>query len=438
MFIIFTNPGGILKALGENSADGGINITDMLFVVLFICFIFVFDKNKSYNDNLYNKIIKNLSIFLIYYLVFFAFFIPLFRDIPNFSVLGAYIKIRHAVIHFLLVIMIYEFYLRSYVIFWKIFLYSSILVIILFIVTVSTGIDILQVRTMDRSFIATKRLLMTDFGIMTLLVPMGVVVMIFKFNFKLKKIIILTSVLMYMIWILAILRRFIFGAFLYFILASILDNYIQHRSLIPIKNIFNVGVYLLILIFIIQLSFPKYLEAGILSAQETYHVFKYGETISGQKDARLGFGKKHMQNTIKKHVFFGTGFDNRWRTKEGDDAGFEASDYPLLSAIAMFGIIGLLIFLPVYFVLIKALFYDIKYLRKYSFENQSYESYFILLFIIYFIFSLIQYMNWFQPAAIFSHNIGKRWYIFLGLYLASRKVFYDKEKYTFSYNKLIF
>ena len=433
VFIAFTNPGGILEAIGENSADGGINVTDILFVILFSSFIIIF-KKKSIDNIFYKKIVKYLFIFLLYYLVFFAFFIPLFRNSSNYSIIEAYIKIRYAVIHFFLVIMVYEFYLRSYVIFWQVFLYSSILVIVLFIITVTTGINLLEVREMNRGFVATKRLIMSDFGLLTLLVPMGVVVIVFKFKFKFKIKIVLASVLMFLVWILAILRRFIFGAFLYFILASILDNYFKQKPLIPIKNIFNIGIYLILLFFIIQLSFPKYLDAGILSVKETYNVFKYGETVSGQKDARLGFGKSHMQNTIRKNFIFGTGFDNRWRTKEGDNDGFEASDYPFLSAIAMFGITGLMIFLPVYIVIIKILIFDIKYLRKNSFNNQSYEAYFVILFIIYFIFNLVQYMNWFEPVAIFSHNIGKRWFVFLGLFFAARKVFYDKEKYINSSN----
>ena len=81
-----------------------------------------------------------------------------------------------------------------------------------------------------------------------------------------------------------------------------------------------------------------------------------------------GFGKEFMQDLIVSNYVFGTGFDNRWRTSEGDKAGYEASDYPLLSAIAMSGVIGLLMFLPIYVVLIRTIQVDLKYIRKKRYE----------------------------------------------------------------------
>ena len=42
VFILFNNPGGILKAFGENSGDGGINVTDILYVLLLVSFLLIF------------------------------------------------------------------------------------------------------------------------------------------------------------------------------------------------------------------------------------------------------------------------------------------------------------------------------------------------------------------------------------------------------------
>ena len=47
-------------------------------------------------------------------------------------------------------------------------------------------------------------------------------------------------------------------------------------------------------------------------------------------------------NHFKAHPIFGTGFDNMWRNKIGDEIGFEATDYPFQAALAMTGIIGCL------------------------------------------------------------------------------------------------
>lgn len=407
-FIVFTNPAGILKALGENSGDGGIDITDLLFVILFGCFIIVFNKNNFIQDKYYNKIVKYLFIFLLYYMIVFSFFVPLFKDNPYYS-FTTYVKIRHGIMSVISVVMVYQFYLRSHSIFIKLFLYSSILIIALFILTVITGIKILPTVTMSRDFINTTRLLMDGYGLMPILIPMGIVLLIFKFDINYKNIIIIGFVLMFVAWVLSLLRRNIFGTFLYFLPTIFLFNFIQHKSLIPLKKIIGMVFYSAVLIFILQLSFPKYVEAAIVAGKETIHVVQYGKTTTGAKDPRLGMGKKFMRDIIKKNPFFGTGFDNRWRTLAGDTAGYEATDYPFIGALAMTGIIGLLFFLPIYLVLIKVLIIDIKYFRKHPFKRDSFETYMVILFIVYFIFEFLQYMNWFLPISIID---DKKWYVF--------------------------
>lgn len=426
--IIFTNPGAILSALGEDSSDGGINITDLLIVVLFACYVVVQKKNIIPDDRSFSKIIKYLLIFLLYYLVVFGFFVPALKAQSSYSPITTFIKIRHGVINILLVILVYEFFLRSYLIFIKYFLYSSIIVIALFFVTILAGIDILPVTSMNRSFIDTQRLMMGNYGLMPILIPMGAVLFVFKFDIKYRKPIFIGFVLMFITWLLAIVRRNIFGTFIYLILALMFNNFIQHKALFSFNKIIKLSIYAVVLVFIIQLAFPKYLEAGIAAGRETINVIKYGETSSGKKDVRLGLGKDFMQELIAENFIFGTGFDNRWRTGAGDRSGFEASDYPFLAAIAMSGILGLFFFLPIYIVLVKTMIHDIKYLRVYQFNSHSIESYIFILFILYFIFDLLQYMNWFLPLSLFSHSGHKSWFIFLAMYFASRKIFYYKER----------
>ena len=202
----------------------------------------------------------------------------------------------------------------------------------------------------------------------------------------------------------------------------ILYNYFQNKALIPIKKMVTVSFYVVIIGFFISFTFPKYLDAGTAGLQEAANVIQYGQTSSGKKDVRLGFGKEFMQDLIKKNYVFGTGFDNRWRGT-GDKAGYETSDYPLLSAIAMYGIIGLLIFLPIYITLVRAVIFDIKFLKKHKMNYNSFDFYIITLFVLYFIYDLLQYMNWFLPVSL-SRNF--KWYTILSMYFASRHIFYAK------------
>lgn len=427
-FLFFTNPGGIFSALGEDSSDGGVNVTDFLMLILLGCYVVLFFKSNKLNDHSFYSVLKYVIVFLIYYLVVFGFFVPLLKGNTNYIAMTAFIKMRHGIINVILLVIVYEFFLRSYQLFFKYFLFLSIIVMIMFLISALGSFELLPIRTMDRSFVDTQRLLMKSYGLMPLLIPLGAVFFMFKFDINYKKAIITSFVLMFIVWLLSLIRRNIFGTFIYVLLALILNNFLQHKALISIKKMATILIYGVLLVGLIQLTFPKYLEAGIIAGKETINVIKYGETTGGRKDTRLGFGKEFMQDLIVSNYVFGTGFDNRWRTGDGDKAGYEASDYPLLSAIAMSGIIGLLFFLPIYIVLIKTLHLDIKYLRKNRIDKNSLELFFMILFILYFIFDLLQYMNWFLPLSLFSHSGHKSWFVFLAMYFASRRLYYSREK----------
>lgn len=426
VLLVFTNPGGILEALGEDSSDGGINMTDLLFVVLFLCFLKVFKKQAFFNNKPLIRIMKYLIIFLFYYIFVFSFFIPIFRNTPNFSFLTALIKVRHGIINIFLVLMVYTFFERSYKLFIKYFVISSVIVITLFLITITTGMNILPIKVFNRHFIQIKRLIMVSYGIMPIFIHFGVAIIVFKFRIPYKVKILVASLLVFILWTVALLRREILGTIILFFIASFLDNYFRKKPLFPVKKMFQASLYLILLFFIIKFTFPEYAEAGSDLAVETYNVVKYGKTSNGQVDPRLGSGKKELQEKIDNNYIIGTGFDNNWRVSE--DAGFEASDYPFLSAIAMAGIIGLLVFLPVYIELIKSLIFDLKFLRKEKIiDKSSIENFLFIAFMLYLIFELLQYINWFSSVSLFTHGIQKKWFILLGMYIASRKIYYKSK-----------
>lgn len=423
-FIIFTNPGGILEALGEDSGDGGVNMRDFLFVILLGCYVLTFKKTDRVNDITFNKIKNYLYIFLLYFIIVFGFFVPIFRDSAEYTPVFFIIKNRLTFIIIFLFVAIYKFYLRSYLIFHKIFIYSSIIIIPLFIISIVTGLEILPVLNIRRNFTTLQRKFMVSYGLMPLLISMGISMLVFKFNTKYKKHIIAGFVLLFLSYVLSITRRFIFGTFIVLFLGLILNSYILKKPLFNMKGIFRSIFISVIIASGIFLTFPKYFDAGVMAFNETVHVFRYGETTSGKKDVRLGFNRVFIVNLIKKYPFFGTGFDNRWRTADGDREGYEAADYPLLAAIAMTGIFGLLIFLPIYIVLVKALYNDVKFLRMNKFNYFSFEQFLLISFILFFIYDLMRYIDWFYGIAKSSNP---SWYFPLTLYLASRKVFYSNN-----------
>ncbi len=425
-FIVFTNPGGILNALGEDLEGGGtIKYTDFLFVILVGCFIMKFKIVGKESDMTFNKIKKYILIFFAFFLVTYGFFTPIFRDSSEYTIVFFIIKNRMAFMNIALFIMVYKFYLRSYQVFYKIFIYSSVIIIPLFIVSIVTSIEILPVLDIRRAFTTLPRKFMVSYGLMDYLIPMGAVMLIFKFKIKYRKLIIAGFILLFLSYVLSITRRFIFGSFIIFFLGLVFNSFVLQKPLFSFKGVLKAIIFSTVVFYGIYLSFPKYIEAGVQAYEETVHVFKYGKTSTGQKDERLGFNRVFIVNLIKKYPYFGTGFDNRWRTGEGDKQGYEAADYPLMAAIAMTGMFGLLFFLPVYIVLVRALIYDIKFLRKHKYKPASFEQFVLISFILFFIFDLLKYMDWFYVLSKSSDNV---WYFALTLYLASRHVFYSKNR----------
>jgi len=418
-FILFTNPGGIQQALGiYEFGIGGANLNDYLFVLLLFLYLILPHRQIRKTED-YRLVKKYLFIFLVYYFLFFVYLTPILKDTNSQNIIFNLIKSRWAFYSIALFFITYNIFLNSYKIFFFLLAYSSILLLVLFFISVINHLEILPYANENREFIDISRYLLLSYGLMPLLVPIGVILVVYKFNIEYRKVLLTAAIMMFLAWLISLTRRHIFGAFIYVFLAAILYNYIKGKKLISFIPIFRIIFASFIIIIVVYFSFPKYIDAGAKIIDVTIYVIQHGETPNGKIDKRLGFNKTFIVNKFKDNPLLGTGFSNNWRTGEGDKAGYEASDYPLLSSFAMTGIVGILLFLPIYLLLIKYIYKDIKMLRKTGFNNESFEYFILILFIIVFTFHLLEYMNWF----IFVSNPGEYWFpVYIAMYLASRRM----------------
>lgn len=424
ILILFSNPGGIQNALGISEYSNGVNLNDFLFIILTGLYL-IKPKRYDFLDKQYIFIRRYFVFFLFYFVFVFGYITPVVNNVLNYSFLYTIVKLRHAFFSVMLFIYCYHFFNSSNKKFFKVLLISSIIVLVLFLQGLFTGFIIIPYETYTRGFIEAERKLMLSYGFLPFLIPLGVVFIVFKYNEnkKLKKLILIAFVLMFITWIISITRRHIAGTIILFILSLVLLNFFKRRLLIPLSGILRLLVFSSIIIFTTYILFPKYIEASYKAVEETIHIVKYGETTTGQIDERLGFSRPFIMDLFYKYPILGTGFDNNWRTGEGDILGYEASDYPFLGALAMTGILGIIIFLPIYIKIIILLIKDIKFIRNNITNYSSYETSILLLFILYFIYDLLQYMNWFNPM---SNYVFYHWYIYFAMYLSARKIFYKK------------
>jgi len=425
LLILYTNPGGVIQALDIYYISGKINFGDLLFVLITACYFFI-PKNYSVFDNDFIKVRKYLIIFLFYYLAAFVVLIPIVNGNINYSLPDALTKARYTVFVILLSIYAYDFFKRRFDIFLKVFLFSSIIVLILFIATVLTGLNILPVGLMNRDFVNINRNIMESEGLMPLLIPMGAAVIIFNLKIKYRNLILIGFALMSLAYLLELWRRNIAAIFIYFILAALVSAFISRRYTVILNNALKIILLVSSLVLISYLLFPRYINAAVVGIKESISVIESSRDMRGQKDVRLTLDRPFINEKFYEHPLFGTGFDNRWRTKGGDNQGYEAADYPFLAALAMYGIVGLMVFLPIYVVIVRILKLDFAYLRANNGQiEKSLTFLFALSFMLFFVFDLLQYFNYFQAVSISESYYN--WYIALSLYLAVRSEFYSTE-----------
>jgi hypothetical protein len=432
LLILYTNPGGIFDAFGIWYFVGHYNIKDLLFALLSVCYFTIPKSHDSFDED-FNSVRNFLLLFLVYYFIVFVYLVPYHNSTKNYSLLIAVTKSRWTIYSIFLFIYIYEFFKRNYDGFVKIFFFSSILILLLYLIQIIIKINILPVESINRGFININRMYNTNIndGLMPLFIPMGVTVIVFKLNIKYKIMIIIGFILMVTYYIVSITRRDIMGIFIYFILAIVINIFITSSFKANIYRMLKITLILIVITLGVYFIFPKYVEASRVGIVESINIVESGKESTGYKDERLGI-RPFIVKQFLEHPLFGTGFDNRWRNKAGDKLGYEASDYPFLAAMSMFGILGILVFMPVYILLLTFLKNDLKYLRNKKRQNNSLFFLMIITFILFFIFHLLQYFNYFM--AVSNPGYYYAWYFLLSLYLGARYNFYSVENQN---NKLI-
>lgn len=420
--LLFTNPGGIQQALNIYDIFGSqLNFNDLLYPIMLLCFLFV-NKSNMHISKLTKSISIALIVFSLYYVFVYALIIPKYKY-TNANLLFNLIKIRLSIYNISFFFFTLVFWKRSWKIFLKLYIFTSIFILlVIFIQVTFIQIKILPIELVNRGFISLQRQHLISYGIMPLLTVIAAIILVFKFKSKYNLWIIIGFILMNIAWIISITRRHILGTIIYFIIAIILFAVIKKNlSLKIFSRLIRIVFSFALLILLLWKVFPDYLEAGFRAIDDTIYLIRYGENTAGVYDERLNiYGRYSIIKEFEENPLFGTGYRHSWYTMAGDRAGFEASDYPFQAALAMFGIIGCFFFLPIYLSLIKMLYQDILSNRNIINKNNI-QQMIVLVFVLYFVYDILQYINWFSPVSI---AINTYYYMYLGMYVGAREIFY--------------
>jgi hypothetical protein len=429
LLILLTNPGGIQQTLRIDQF-GRVNLIDITFPVLTICY-FLASSNSVFRSEITKKVQISFLFFAGYYFLVYGYLTPLMNNSNSGFILN-FIKIRWAFYSLAIFFFVIRYWRRSWHLFLKLFLFSSLIILSTFLFQIVFGLEILKLNILNRGFINLDRYLMYNYGLMPFLTSLGIAIIVFRFKIKYRNLFLIGLFLINISWVLGLARRHIIGLFLIIVISILLYQVIYiSKSSRMIKVIFRTVTFFILIALIAYYAFPTYFKSTGKLFESTINVAAYGKNLSGGKDSRMNlFGRSAMMTEFKNSPFLGTGFNMKWRGSQTEETGYDVSDYPFQAALAMVGIIGLIFFLPVYVFLIKAILKDIGYIRSNKINSSSLSNMILFAFIISNIYGLLQYMNWFSYVS-FPENINSL--LSLGLYFASREIFYAEREFQSIY-----
>ena len=409
--ILYLDPAGITSSLGNIRM-----MQPLILVIIWILFI-ISSKSIIYINDYSKKIQIFFFIFFIYYIFIFLY---LQDSYSSLSFIEKFLKTRLVLTSWLLFLPVTYFVAyKSNKIFLKSFSISAIIIGLLLIIEVNFNLNLIDLNTFNRGFFNAERYLLKAYGILEfgLYIPFSLIIIPYRSMNNDKKIWIVSSLFVFLIYFLSLTRRYFIFMTIGALMSYILSKYLFNKTLIKKRTIL---IYLLCLSCILYFFFSEHFFAMIESFRTLYS----------------GYGTTHRRLSLYQHTstismisnnpWIGTGYINEWYTNNtfseqivSTDFGLSGSDYVFLSSIGMYGIIGVLIFTPVYYFLIKFLLNSISFLKENIYrliENINLNIYPLLLFLsayIFFVKHIISYPNWFSFIGPTAQT--PKYYIILGI-----------------------
>lgn len=395
--IFYMDPGGVFFYYVGSKLFGFIPYQVILTIIAYCCFII--DYNRKDSIFRYRFVSRYLIIITIWLLYYILIFIWLNNDTPE-AGLRALHRCTLMILQTIIVLPIVFYTIKNINIF--IYLLTRIIIVIMFLffVSILSGKEYIYFSRGSRGFIDIQRYIIYGYVIIFFLFALSISSL--SSNFKKNKPIIIAGLLAVLAMVVSVTRRHIFAIFEYSIIIYVIYNIIAGKKVVGmLKRLFSLRIIILILLLTLAIKAfsPSYIGAFFDSIE---NVVGQVSSEGNEMDPRLSFTKqKTIVNIIKENPFFGTGYNYLWYTSEGGRQGMEGTDYPFLGSFAMYGIIGLLILLPFYFLVIKiinALIKVIKLHRTLIYNNRNNFELPVIIGIAVsadYIKQFFEYPNWF-------------------------------------------
>lgn len=422
---IFFDPGGYIGFYFNRDQLGGLQITDLTFVLLFIPLASPQLKMTNFFKQGNNKwlIVYSILFALLYHILIYGYIAP-GGVIKKFTGLLQYQRLT--IWGFMAMIPAYIFFKRSSHLFFKISIATSVTVMVIFIITLLTGLDLIPFAEIERSRgSGIMRIGLLSYGFADWLMVVMFAISFFNVKIPNRRIIYFVGLSVVFCIILALTRRSMLNVIFYVLTAYVLHQNMVNKPIVNLNRFGKVIIGFCIILLVVFIFKPSYIAYTLDSFSDIISIIETGEDTKGEVDARLDSDIPQHLARFRSSPIFGTGWDENWYSNLTEEGGLSANDTPLTAALGMFGALGLLLFLPfyikVYSILYKTYYIFKKgYLNGFAHANGIVFGFGLFILIIFITRYTLNFMSYFDVLIVGKTRVYQM--VLLGFLLASADI----------------
>ncbi|WP_016778405.1 hypothetical protein [Anaerophaga thermohalophila] len=363
IIILLFDPSGHLTVYFGKDALGGFHYQDFLFVLAFVPLISSKVEVKHLLHFRPFLIVLGVQLlFLLYHVFVFGYWQPG----KGWDYLVRYVLVRErmSVFGFLLIIPSFVMARRNLSILVDVLGWSSLVVFILFFLTVFTDFEFVPVWQAERyRGTGIMRYFMYSAGLTDMLLPLTFFVLSRKINYRYRQLL-YTATVLFVIAVMLSLTKSNYINLAGLVVGSLFLYYRYYRASLTglLGMLLGPGLALLVLMYAM---FPEY--PGLVWRQvEDLWLFISGDAYtSGVVEGRLLNQWPAHLAIIEQHPWFGTGADFAGHfSLRFDPSDYEVTDLPITGHLAMYGFVGLAIYSLLYVQLWRYLVQGYKTMKR--------------------------------------------------------------------------
>lgn len=362
IILLLFDPTGHLSVYFGKESLGGFYYRDFLFGMAFLPLLSPqVLKRGVLNYKPFLIVLGVQILFVLYHIFVFGYWQPgkgwgyVFRYVI--------VRERMSVFGFLLIIPVFVMARRNLRVFVDVLVWSSLVVFLMYFFTILTNVDLMPVWQAERyRGSGIMRYLMFSSGLTDMLIPLAFFVFLRNVNYRYSKVLYASVVLVVIATLLSLTKSsYINMAGL--VVASLFLYYRFYRaSVYGLAGMLIVpGLLMLLLMYLV---FPDYPQLVWRQVEDLWLFVTGSSYTGGEVEGRLLNQWPAHLALISQRPFFGTGagfsefFSLKFRPSD-----YEVTDLPITGHLAMYGVVGLLIYSLLYFQMWRYLVVGYKFLK---------------------------------------------------------------------------